>query len=121
MADDTRSVTVDSKGRVSLGDLVEPGQRWGAWSSDGQIIMAPVVEVVRTAENAEVLDQIGAFLKDPSTGVRRGRPQRRTQADRCVGQGLAHAGQAEADAVHVTRTVDEVVGFIHQQRQFPTL
>lgn len=70
MADDTRSVTVDSKSRVSLGDLVTPGQRYAAWTSGGQIIMAPVVEIVRTAENAAVLDEIGAFLKDPSTGIR---------------------------------------------------
>lgn len=94
MADDTRSVTVDSKSRVSLGDLVAPGQRYAAWTSGGQIIMAPVVEIVRTPENAQVLDEIGAFLKDPSTGVRRSRPKRRTDGELL----LAVADRIEDDA-----------------------
>lgn len=75
MADDTRSVTVDSKSRVSLGDLVKPGEQYAAWRNEhGQIIMAPSVTIIRTPENAAVLDQVEAFLKNPSTGVRRDRP-----------------------------------------------
>lgn len=95
MDDNTRSVTVDKRNRVSLGDLVEPGQQYAAWRSGEQIIMAPVVTIVRTPENTEVLDRIDAFLKDPSTGVRRERPRRRVEPDpqvTQVRQAMAKAG-----------------------------
>lgn len=82
---------------MSLGDLVQPGERFVAWRNpDGQIVMAPVVEVVRTPENAAVLDQIGAFLEDPSTGVRRERPQR--LSDREAAPLLLAADRLEAEA-----------------------
>lgn len=85
--DDAKLITVDSRGRVSLGDLVKPGDRFMAFSDDGQIVLSPVVTVVRTPENAEVLDRIATvnrvsgFIAD---GIRRELPQRRRQQENSV-------------------------------------
>ncbi|HWB67301.1 MAG TPA: hypothetical protein VG708_10800 [Mycobacteriales bacterium] len=76
-------IEVDERGRTSLGRLrPAPGRYLGEVQSDGTVVLHPAT--VTTAGQAKLLARpdvmaaIDELASDPTTGIRRGRPSRRT-------------------------------------------
>lgn len=76
---------LDDRRRASLGKLgrSEHTRYLVDEDPDGTLIFRPAVVMseaqVRLLERREAVDAIDAFLDDPDTGVRRGRPSRPTR------------------------------------------
>lgn len=76
-------VEIDERGRTSLGRLhPKPGRYIGEIEADGTVVLHPAT-VMTTAQakllaRPDVMALIDEFAADPSIGVRRGRPKRRT-------------------------------------------
>lgn len=83
MPEDLTLIEVDERGRTSLGRLrPQPGRYLGEVQSDGTVVLHPAslmtAAQAHLLQRPDVMDAINALAADPSAGVRRGRPRRRT-------------------------------------------
>jgi hypothetical protein len=81
--DDVAPIEVDARGRTSLGRLhPAAGTYIGEVQSDGTVVLRPA-EVLSKAQaklygRPDIMAAIDELAANPSGGVRRGRPRRRT-------------------------------------------
>lgn len=84
MTADVTIVEVDERGRTSLGRLhPQAGRYLAEVQSDGTLVLRPA-EVMSKAQarllgRPDIVTAIDELAADPSLGVRRGRPRRRSQ------------------------------------------
>ena len=76
-------IEVDERGRTSLGRLhPAPGRYVGEVQSDGTVVLRPATVMSRAQakllSRPDVMAAIDDLADDPASGVRRGRPRRRS-------------------------------------------
>jgi hypothetical protein len=81
---DVAIIEVDERGRTSLGRLhPAPGRYVGEVQSDGTVVLRPATVMSRTQarllSRPDVMAAIDGLAADPASGVRRGRPRRRSE------------------------------------------
>jgi hypothetical protein len=80
---DLTLIEVDQRGRTSLGRLhVAPGRYLGEVHPDGTVVLHPATVMTRSQARLlarpDVMAAIDDVVADPSLGIRRGRPRRRS-------------------------------------------